>query len=136
MRDDKTKDQVVTQDQKASLDGCARRISFVVRSCHRRHASVVDGDKIHGQRIRLSGIDAPKSSELVEVTIACNIVVVRKPRTHLTSISRAGRLAARASAGSVRSRVGLIDGEDVATWRVGNGFAFDWRRYSKRSSVH
>ncbi|GAB1715386.1 MAG: succinoglycan biosynthesis protein exoi [Nitrobacter sp.] len=66
-------------------------------------ASIVDGDtlEIHGQRIRLSGIDAPESDQLCRG-------------------DQYGRMVAVCS----------IDREDVADWLVRNGFAFDWPRYS------
>jgi endonuclease YncB( thermonuclease family) len=94
-------------------------------------ASVIDGDtiEIHGQRIRLAGIDAPESSarcrdwnvyraaadELSERiggrTVTCTIT---------GAPDRYGRQVAQCSAGGV----------DLNAWMVTQGFARDWPRYS------
>jgi endonuclease YncB( thermonuclease family) len=46
-------------------------------------ASVIDGDtlEIHGTRIRLWGVDAPRAVSYAEVRIATCIVVARMQRT-------------------------------------------------------
>lgn len=98
-------------------------------------ASVIDGDtiEIHGQRIRLYGIDAPESSQLCarrsgepwrcgqqasfaladrigRATISC------QPRDQ----DRYGRVVA----------VCFKGGEDLNRWMVLNGWAVAYRRYS------
>jgi endonuclease YncB( thermonuclease family) len=98
-------------------------------------ASVIDGDtiEIHGQRIRLYGIDAPESSQLCtrrsgeawrcgqkasfaladrigRATISC------QPRDQ----DRYGRVLA----------VCFKGGEDLNRWMVLNGWAVAYRRYS------
>jgi endonuclease YncB( thermonuclease family) len=98
-------------------------------------ASVIDGDtiEIHGQRIRIWGIDAPESRQLCHVqgnpwrcgqraalalsdwighqTVAC----AERDR------DRYGRVVATCS----------VAGEGVAVWLVRHGWALDWPRYSK-----
>lgn len=98
-------------------------------------ASVIDGDtlEIHGQRIRLYGIDAPESSQTCDLngtkwrcgqasalalsdqiakqTISC------KP----TSTDRYGRKVAKCFLGQT----------NINAWLVENGWALDWPRYSK-----
>lgn len=98
-------------------------------------ASVVDGDTldIHGERIRLHGLDAPESSQLCRRdgkpwrcghsaanqlsemigrrTITCNV--------HDTD--RYGRAVAVCS----------VSGEDINAWIVRQGLAVAYRRYSK-----
>ena len=100
-------------------------------------ASVIDGDtiEIHGQRIRLWGIDAPESRQLCHVqgkpwrcgqrsalalsdwigqrTVAC----AERDR------GRYGRVVATCS----------VAGEGVAAWLVRHGWALDWPRYSHRA---
>ncbi|ABE62412.1 nuclease (SNase-like) [Nitrobacter hamburgensis X14] len=87
-------------------------------------ASVIDGDtlEIHGQRIRLSGIDAPESSQLCRgddsLQYRCGAKAVS---CEGVGRDQYGRTVAVCS----------IDGEDVADWLVRTGLAFDWPRYSK-----
>ena len=98
-------------------------------------ASVIDGDtiEIHGQRIRLFGIDAPESSQLCvrptgerwrcgqqgsfaladrigRATVSC------QPR----ELDRYGRIVAVCFKGN----------EDLNRWMVTNGWAVAFRRYS------
>jgi endonuclease YncB( thermonuclease family) len=97
---------------------------------------VIDGDtiEIHGQRIRLSGIDAPESDQL------CRGDDSLQYRCGAKAANELGRLIAGRPAGCEgvgRDRYGRtvaacsIDGEDIAMWLVRNGLAFDWPRYSK-----
>lgn len=98
-------------------------------------ASVIDGDtlEIHGQRIRLSGIDAPESSQQCETMageawpcgrraaqaldrkIGASLV-----RCETQSLDRYGRFIATCSAGA----------GDLGTWLVRSGWALAYRRYS------
>jgi endonuclease YncB( thermonuclease family) len=100
-------------------------------------ASVIDGDtiEIHGQRIRINGIDAPESRQLCEdeagKTYRCGQVAAfalddflkaARPTTcHEVDRDRYGRMVARCTAG----------GQDVAEWLVRHGHAIDWPKYSK-----
>jgi endonuclease YncB( thermonuclease family) len=98
-------------------------------------ASAIDGDslEIHGQRNRLSGIDAPESDQLCRgddrLQYRCGAKAANELDEHI-----AGRPVSCEGVG--RDQYGRtvavcsIDGEDVAGWLVGNGFAFDWPRYS------
>jgi endonuclease YncB( thermonuclease family) len=98
-------------------------------------ASVIDGDtiEIHGQRIRLHGIDAPESSQLCEGPDG--------------SRYRCGQVAAFALANTIgrkpvscngqdRDRydriiaVCFLSGEDLNGWMVRQGHAVAYRRYS------
>ena len=98
-------------------------------------ASVIDGDtiEIHGQRIRLFGVDAPESSQLcvqptgerwrcgqqASFALADRIgraAVTCQPR----DLDRYGRVVAVCFKGS----------EDLNRWMVANGWAVAFRRYS------
>ena len=98
-------------------------------------ASVIDGDtlEIHGQRIRLHGIDAPESSQ------TCNDATA-KPY-------RCGQKAALALAGQIDGQPVTCDGRDVDrygrlvavcfagsqdlnAWLVTSGLAVAYRKYS------
>jgi endonuclease YncB( thermonuclease family) len=97
-------------------------------------ASVIDGDtiEIHGQRIRLHGIDAPESAQTCEAG---------------EQAYRCGQQAALALADYIGQRtvrceqrgrhfqrivvVCSVAGEDVGAWLVANGWALNDARYSR-----
>lgn len=98
-------------------------------------ASVIDGDtiEIHGQRIRLHGIDAPESSQ------EC----LSSNRTPWRCGQRAAlALAERIANSSLRCRpldrdrygriiaTCLKGSEDISRWMVANGWAVAFRRFS------
>jgi endonuclease YncB( thermonuclease family) len=98
-------------------------------------ASVIDGDtiEIHGQRIRLHGIDAPeKGQHCFDATnrpyrcgqraaMALDEFISQSPVTcQEKDVDRYGRTVA-----SCRVR-----GEDIELWLVRGGHAFAYRRYS------
>lgn len=101
-------------------------------------ASVIDGDtiEIHGQRIRLHGIDAPESRQFCEdeagETYRCGQVaamaledyLAASRPTHCDQIDtdRNGRIVAQC----VRA-----NGSSVNAWLVRQGHALDWPRYSR-----
>jgi endonuclease YncB( thermonuclease family) len=91
-------------------------------------ASIIDGDtiEIHGQRIRLWGIDAPESSQLCRNNNSdlyrCGAEAANKLSVFTTGKivnctpvdrDRYGRTVARCS----------VNGIDMAEWLVGNGLA-------------
>lgn len=98
-------------------------------------ASVIDGDTIelHGERIRLNGIDAPESGQLCEdatgVSDRCGqrAAFALADHIHQKSIrcegdksDRYGRLIATCYLGN----------EDLDAWMVSQGWALAFRRYS------
>lgn len=99
-------------------------------------ASVVDADtiEIHGQRIRLAGIDAPESDQLCrdadsnhyrcgqKAANALFDFIARRPAQCIeVDRDRYGRLVA----------VCTVAGVDLADWLVRAGLALDWPRYSR-----
>ena len=99
-------------------------------------ASIIDGDmlEIHGQRIRLSGIDAPESDQLCRgddsMQYRCGAKSANELDDHIAGRPVSCEGVGRDQYGRVVA-VCTIGGEDVAMWLVRNGFAFDWPRYSK-----
>lgn len=99
-------------------------------------ASVVDGDtiEIHGQRIRLHGIDAPESSQL------CVRPTGERWRCgQQASFALADRIerATVSCQPGDRDRYGRIvaicfkGNEDLNRWMVASGWAVAFRRYSE-----
>jgi endonuclease YncB( thermonuclease family) len=98
-------------------------------------ASIVDGDtlEIHGQRIRLRGVDAPESSQICHrdghpwrcgqaAALALSTLVGRQTVTcDVHGRDRYKRAVATCTVG----------GEDMNQWLVESGWALDWPRYSK-----
>jgi|HigsolmetaAR205D_1030408.scaffolds.fasta_scaffold03169_4 Micrococcal nuclease (thermonuclease) homologs len=98
-------------------------------------ASVVDGDtlEIHGQRIRLWGVDAPESSQVCEhagrrwrcgaqvANALADWIGQRTVSCVTLNRDRYGRAVARCQVG----------GEDIAGWLVERGYAWAYVRYSR-----
>lgn len=97
-------------------------------------ASVVDGDtiEIHGERIRLFGIDAPESAQL------CLAGTERWRCGQQAAFALDGKIAGRpvACTEKDRDRYGRIvavcraGDEDLGAWLVAEGWALAYRRYS------
>ncbi len=79
-------------------------------------ASVIDGDtiEVHGQRIRLHGIDAPESRQLCRMG---------------SEPWQCGKDAANALAEKIARRP--VTCEDLGAWMVSQGLALAYRRYSR-----
>ena len=98
-------------------------------------ASVIDGDTIdvHGERIRIWGIDAPESGQTcqrdkqdwrcgTDAAFALDNMLARRPVTcRQKDRDRYGRTVATCRVGDV----------DIGGWMVREGWALDYRRYSK-----
>lgn len=101
-------------------------------------ASVIDGDtiEIHGERIRLNGIDAPESRQLCRdskgkeyrcgqaaaLALSDYLAASRPTRCVEVDRDRYRRVVADCS---------RADGANVAAWLVRKGHALDWPHYSK-----
>jgi len=97
-------------------------------------ASVVDGDtiEIHGQRIRLFGIDAPESRQTCEADgqtwrcgqqaalVLSDRIGQRTVACEQRDVDRYGRIVAICRAGT----------EDLNAWLVSQGLALAYRQYS------
>jgi endonuclease YncB( thermonuclease family) len=99
-------------------------------------ASVVDGDtlEIHGQRIRLSGVDAPESDQLCRSDDSLQYRCGAKAANELARFISGRPVSCTGVDIDQYKRVVAIcavGGVDVAEWIVRTGFAFDWPRYSK-----
>jgi endonuclease YncB( thermonuclease family) len=102
-------------------------------------ASVIDGDtiEIHGERIRLFGIDAPESRQLCTVSgepyrcgqqaalALADHIGQRTVRCEERDRDRYGRMVA----------VCWVGDEDVSAWMMQEGRALAFRKYSSRYVV-
>ncbi len=97
-------------------------------------ASVIDGDtiEVHGQRIKLHGIDAPESRQLCRLDgkpWQCG-----KDAANALAEKIARRPVACEDLGRDRYKriIGrcTVAGEDLEKWMVANGWALAYRRYS------
>lgn len=99
-------------------------------------STVIDGDtlEIHGQRVRLWGIDAPESSQLCRgedsLLFRCgakaanaldDFIAGRPVRCRAVSRDQYGRTVASC----------MLNDVDLASWLVDQGLAVDWPHYSK-----
>ncbi len=98
-------------------------------------ASVIDGDtiEVHGQRIRLHGIDAPESPQLCRLDgkpWQCG-----KDAANALADKIARRPVACEDLGHDRYKriIGrcTVAGEDMGAWMVSQGWALAYRRYSR-----
>jgi endonuclease YncB( thermonuclease family) len=100
-------------------------------------ASVIDGDtiEIHGQRIRLDGIDAPESGQLCQDAAGKDYRCGQKAAKHLdgligwSTVSCAGTDHDRYQRLIARCQVGEVD---LGAEMVRAGWALAYRRYSAR----
>lgn len=98
-------------------------------------ASVVDGDTIelHGERIRLNGIDAPESRQFCEDAVGESYRCGQKAAFALADHIREKSIRCE---GDKRDRYGrliatcYLGGEDLDGWMVSQGWALAFRRYS------
>jgi endonuclease YncB( thermonuclease family) len=101
-------------------------------------AAVIDGDtiEIQGERIRLNGVDAPETAQLCrnaqQRPYGCGAVAARVLDKFLAA-SRPTRceFVERDRYGRFVGDCYRADGARVAAILVRNGWALDWRRYSK-----
>ncbi|MBL8575623.1 MAG: thermonuclease family protein [Mesorhizobium sp.] len=100
-------------------------------------ATVIDGDtvEIHGEHVRINGVDAPESRQTCMneqgKSWRCGKVAANALDSFL-SASRPLRceFIERDRYGRFVGNCFRADGEDVAAWLVSNGHALDWPRYS------
>jgi Micrococcal nuclease (thermonuclease) homologs len=98
-------------------------------------ASVIDGDiiEVHGQRIRLSGIDAPESRQLCQDASGKDYRCGQKAALALAD--KIGRQTIRC-VGKATDRYGRLVAVcylkelDLGAWLVSEGLAIDYRKYS------
>jgi len=97
-------------------------------------ASVIDGDtiEIHGQRIRLHGIDAPESRQTCRLDgkdWRCGQAAALALQEHIGAGAVTCRQIAIDRYKRAVSRC-FLGGADIAVFLVSQGWALDWPRYS------
>lgn len=132
----------MTQSLRFLTAACVLLVAAVLQPASARgapiigQASVIDGDtlEVHGQRIRLYGIDAPESRQTCSDAqghpyrcgaLAANALsdfIARRPITCLArATDRYGRTIAQCT----------VAGTDLNGWLVGRGHALAYRQYSQ-----
>ncbi|SHH05368.1 thermonuclease family protein [Bradyrhizobium erythrophlei] len=128
---------------RARIGGCSLAVALVLAAGIAAaaddltgQASIIDGDtlEIHGNRIRLWGIDAPESSQLCRgddsIQYRCGAKAANELDSFIAgrpvscipiSLDRYGRTVATCS----------VQEADLGEWLVRNGLALDWPQYSK-----
>ena len=101
-------------------------------------ASVIDADtiEIHGQRIRIFGIDAPEGRQTCrdaqDKEYRCGQIGANALDEHLqTSQPIRCQKKDNDKYGRMVATCETAKGEDIAAWLVRNGHALDWPRYSR-----
>lgn len=97
-------------------------------------ASVIDGDtiEIHGQRIRLHGIDAPESSQTCSEggkAIRCGAIAANRLAEKIGGRTVTCDERDKDRYGRVVS-VCTVGGQDLNAWMVSEGLAVAYRKYS------
>ncbi len=98
-------------------------------------ASVIDGDtiEIHGERIRLAGIDAPESDQLCRDADSNHYRCGQKAANDLAAfINQRPVTCIEVDRDRYKRSVAVctVAGVDIADWLVRGGLALDWPRYS------
>lgn len=96
-------------------------------------ATVIDGDtiEIHGQRIRLWGIDAPERGQPCSNNTRCGKVIANELDVWLAqSRPTSCEVKDKDRYQRVVAQCRRADGTDVGVWLVSNGYALDYPRYS------
>jgi len=99
-------------------------------------ASIIDGDtiEIHGQRIRLNGIDAPESAQLCKDAAGKDYRCGQKASLSLADFLKVHRPTSCIAVDRVQFRrmvaVCTAGGVDIGEWMVRKGYAVDWPKYS------
>lgn len=105
-------------------------------------ASVIDGDtiEIHGQRIRLNGVDAPESKQLCLDAKGGKYRCGQKAALALADFLDAHRPTSCIGVDRDRYKrvvaVCTAGGIDIAEWMVSQGHALEWPRYSAGAYAH
>ncbi|MBN9464071.1 MAG: nuclease [Brevundimonas sp.] len=112
------------------LAGCGAALPPTIEG----RASVIDGDtlEVHGQRVRLWGVDAPESRQSCRLggrDVACGRIAANRLDQFLDGrpvacfeqdTDRYGRMVARCE----------VAGDDLGAWLVGQGLAVRYARYA------
>lgn len=101
-------------------------------------AAVIDGDTvdIHGQRVRINGVDAPESRQICKDARGADYRCGQAAALALDDYLSASRPTKcievdRDRYGRTVADCYRADGASVAAWMVRQGHALDWPRYSK-----
>jgi len=116
-------------------------IFFTYNNIKAQDIKIIDGDtiKINGEKIRFSGIDAPKNYfkgkkqtfSLKKKKVFCGEISKKKLKEKIGNntvncVTEKNKDKYKRSIGEC-----FINGESLSNYMVRSGYAFDWPRYSK-----
>ena len=119
-----------------AINICLIFFFFVLRDVESNEVKIIDGDTIHlnGEKIRFTGIDTPelkqtcnKNNEVIYCGIKAKELLIKKIGTNKVQCVREGKDQYNRSLAEC-----FVNNQSLSSFLVRSGYAFAFRRYSKK----